>query len=107
MLQIGAGDASKFEFLRLRILLRSSGSEHFWPKNAITVDIISFECSTLYHGWLDTACVLLWRSAATNMLLRGINYLYSSAEEVAHNRTFKMAADTRIGNRITLIMKAM
>ena len=33
MLQIGAGDASKFEFLRLRILLRSSGSDHFWSKN--------------------------------------------------------------------------
>ena len=33
MLQIGAGDASKFEFLRLGILLRSSGSRHFWSKN--------------------------------------------------------------------------
>ena len=33
MLQIGAGDASKFEFLTLRILLRSSRSEHFWSKN--------------------------------------------------------------------------
>ena len=33
MLQIGAGDASKFEFLRLIILLRSSGSDHFCSKN--------------------------------------------------------------------------
>ena len=33
MLQIGAGDVSKFEFLRLGILLRSFGSEHFWSQN--------------------------------------------------------------------------